>query len=482
MESILDRLSVENGKEVRLLHDYGVGIDTHRDFIQVCVYLRQGGAIKQYESEHRTTWKGLLGAGEWLKKTITDKSIPTIEPEPLRYTIESTSTYHLPVIKALQGKPCVVNPVLASSSRRKTDKLDARTLAYQNMTGLWPESFIVGPEIQELRLLMKQREYHMRQCTAISNRINNYVLRFGHTLGSYKSVRSIENRGLLEDMCREGFEFNEGLLNVASGMFICPEGLPGEVKTVIKNMYAEYDIHEEKAEYYQKLAMEHARKINWETGNGHVRGSDLIKNLLTVPSVGEMTVLVWLSEIVTPLRFESAKPLSAYCGCDPSLKVSAGKVTSHTRRMGNAKLHRQLTTIAGACINRHSEPFGKWGYALQKKHAKGGYKKACGAVARRIAVSLYFVHKQNTPFTYEKYNFYKTDVPEMHIDEMGLSKRVTNLLLPNGLADSKKITEIFLSGKIFEIKGFGNKAAFEVQMWIDNNKKINIRKGGQDGK
>ncbi|MDR1559076.1 MAG: hypothetical protein LBS84_05125, partial [Clostridiales bacterium] len=56
-----------------------------------------------------------------------------------------------------------------------------------------------------------------------------------------------------------------------------------------------------------------------------------------------------------------------------------------------------------------SEPFGQWGYAISKKHAKGGYKKASGAVSRRIAVSMYYVHKHNEPFRYDKYNFYKVD-------------------------------------------------------------------------
>ena len=352
MNHVLNELTAENGAEIKPLYDYGVGIDTHKDFIQVCVMLRQGEAIKQYESEHRTTWKGLLEAGEWIKKTIIEKSIPTLCPEPLRFTIESTSTYHLPVIKALKGKPSVVNPVLAGSTRRKTDVLDARLLAYQNMTGLWPVSFIVSPEIHEFRLLMKQREYHARECTAISNRINNYILRFGHTLGSYKSVRSIESRGLLEDMCRNDYEYNENLLNANAANFVCPEGLPDEVKKIIMNMYREFDIHEEQVKYYHKLAVDYAKKIFWKTDNGNVSGKDLIQNLLTVPGVGEMTVLIWLSEIVTPLRFESVKPLCAFCGCDPSLKVSAGKVTSHTRRSGNTKLHRQLTTIVGIFASR----------------------------------------------------------------------------------------------------------------------------------
>ena len=470
MNEVLEKLSVEDGAEVNPLFEYGVGIDTHRDFIQVCVLVRAGAAIRKYESEHRTTWDGLVGAGEWIIDIIKGKSIPTIEPGPLRYTIESTSTYHLPVIKAVKGKPCVVNPVLAGSAKKKTDVLDARLLSYHCITGLWPESFVVPPDIEEFRLLMKQRQYHSRQSTAITNRINNYILRFGHTLGSYKSIRSIENRAVIEDMCADGYVYKGNCPGIEASRFICPDGLPHEVRNILKDMFSEYDAHVEKAKQYQKLAMDSAKKINWETDSGYVEGAVLIKNLLTVPSVGDLTALTWLCEIMTPLRFETASHLAAYCGCDPSLKVSAGKVTSQTRRKGNANLHFQLTKIAGTCINRHSEPFGQWGYAISKKHAKGGYKKASGAVARRIAVSLYYVHKQNVPFSYDKYNFYKIDVPCVPLCDIGFSKRLENLLSSTGLMDSKAIVESYLIGNIYEIKGLGKKCANEINTWIQLNK------------
>jgi len=345
-------------------------------------------------------------------------------------------------------------------------------LSYQSMTGLWPESFVVSPEIQEFRLLVKQREYHLRECTAITNRINNYILRFGHTLGSYQSVRSIENRALLEDMCSEGYVYAEDPLGAGAGSFVCPDGLPDQVKKIILKMYSEYDLHNEQANCYQKQAMAYAKNILWETDDGYVKGDKLIKNLLTVPSVGEATILLWLSEVVTPLRFKTAPQLAAYCGCDPSLKISAGKVTSQTRRKGNARLHNQLMIVAGACINRHSEPFGQWGYAICKKHAKGGYKKASGAVSRRIAVSMYYVHKHNEPFSYNKYNFYKIDVPDMIVDDMGLSKRVVKLLNTNGLINSKSIADMYVTGKIYEIRGFGKKATQEISFWINNNKNL----------
>ena len=64
---------------------------------------------------------------------------------PLHYCIESTSTYHLPVLLAWEGTPSVVNPSIAGATKKKTDKLDARLLAVHDLTGIW-RPFYVVPE------------------------------------------------------------------------------------------------------------------------------------------------------------------------------------------------------------------------------------------------------------------------------------------------------------------------------------------------
>lgn len=461
---------IPEGASARVLRSYGVGIDTHRDFIQVCVLVKNGNDVKQYEQSFQTQWKQLKEAGRWAKSVIETKSEPKVWAEPFTYTIESTSTYHFPVIRALKGHPCVVNPVLAGHTRRKTDVLDARLLAYQNMTGLWPQSFIPTDDVQVFRLLLKQRKDAMQTATQCSNRINNYILRFGHTIGSLKSVRSLENRALIEDMCGNEFQYGK-VIETPSGQYICPDGIPYQARSMIKDLYILFDEFTTRAQEYEKQALEYAKELEWETDNGYVRGAELIKNLLTVPYAGNVLVLHWLAEIVTPKRFPTVKHVTAFCGCDPSLMVSAGKVTNHTRRKGNALLHRLLMQVGGACINMHKEPFGQWGYGIYKRSAKGGYKKASGAVGRRIVVSLYNIHKKNEPFSYEKYSFYKLTVPEMPVDEMGLNKRVVTILQKNSIETSQDVANKYKTGELHNLSGFGVKAVGEVYEWLQKNKK-----------
>lgn len=119
--------------EHQVLHPYGVGIDTHSKFIQVCILFRAAGCdtggIKRLERTFLTTFSDLQRAHGWTLRVLTGLA----EPQTLRYCIESTGTYHCPVLIAWGGIPSVVNPLLAGPTRRKTDVLDARLLAHHSI-------------------------------------------------------------------------------------------------------------------------------------------------------------------------------------------------------------------------------------------------------------------------------------------------------------------------------------------------------------
>ena len=63
---------------------------------------------------------------------------------------------------------------------------------------------------------------------------------------------------------------------------------------------------------------------------------------------------------------------------------------------------------AGILIKNHNEMFGKWGYNLYCQ--SGRRKKATNAVARKLAVSLYYIQSSGQPFSYDKYNLIKDAV------------------------------------------------------------------------
>jgi hypothetical protein len=195
----------------------------------------------------------------------------------------------------------------------------------------------------------------------------------------------------------------------------------------------------------------------------------MLELLQSVPGVGPVTAAVWLAEIVTPRRFPSPKALAAYIGCDPSLKVSAGKVTEHVKRKGNGNLHRCLVQSAQMLVSFRREAFGIWGYSLACKHAKGGWQKAVGAVARRVGLGLYWVQRTGTPFTYDQYNLTirKEILKNEAIEDLTFSDRVKRLLIMYSIRTAHDLVDGVENG-LLRKRGFGPVAKKEIVSWLQN--------------
>ena len=338
----------------------------------------------------------------------------------LDYCIESTGTYHMPVLQAFEGRPSVVNPMLAGATHRKTDVLDARMLAKQSMTNTWPRSFMPNAQGQILRVLWNQRREAARAATRNFNRINNIVLRFGHTFGAMMPCRSQEGLAML-DLLISGQATNHPGCK--------PEELPPEMRPVLQKLVADGEAAIAATKEAARKAKAFVEARTWPTEEGELAGADLLEILQTVPGVGPGTATVWLAEVVDPRRFQNSKQVAAYAGCDPSLKVSAGKVTEHVRRKGNLKLHEALLQCATAVVARGTTPLAKWAQQIAAKSSKGGFRKARGAVARRIACALWHVHRKGEPFTYDGYNFHRETATIAPV-EQGLMKDGTTFVLP----------------------------------------------------
>jgi len=355
----------------------------------------------------------------------------------------------------------VVNPLLAGPTRRKTDVLDSRLLSYQDLTGLWPSSYLATPEAQTLRVLMSGRQHAKRSASQIANRLNNYVLRWGHTYGSTCKILDGVGRPILEDLL-------EGLTPDYPG--VSPLPLPAPIRPMLRVLLEQYDVFTEQAEKYLRAAMSFARSVQWPAMAGLVDGKTVLENLQSVPGIGPVGALTWLTEVGDPRRFKHAGQVAAFCGCDPSLKISAGKVTQYIRRRGNLRLHATLLQAGMGLVTRHSEPLGEWGYTIARKHQKGGWKKAAAAVARRLSAALWWVHLLGVPFSYEKYRFNEVPVvPDMPIEAMGLGN-FTKTLAALGYTNTRELAEAFVKGELAHIKGVGAKCLQSLQQWLTANR------------
>jgi hypothetical protein len=212
--------------------------------------------------------------------------------------------------------------------------------------------------------------------------------------------------------------------------------------------------------------LDYIRSHQWPTGNGPLGGKQLLTLLATVPGVGEATSLTWLAEVLDPRRFENAKQVAAFAGCDPSLKVSAGKVTSHVRRHGDQRLHQALLYAASGVLRRTGCPLGQWGRSIAGRHKTGGHRKACGAVARRIGCALWHVHRKAEPFTYEGYALaQKLLVPDTKLSAF-LKPKAVSLLSENGIQTAQQLADAFNDGKLAAIRGLGEVSLKAIAEWV----------------
>ena len=434
------------------LNPYGVGIDTHSRFIQICVLVRSEARIDRHEREFSTNWPDLIEAKRWilghLQGLATERS--------LEFTIESTGCYHYPVLRAFEGHPHVVNPLLAAPGRRKTDRLDAKTLARHALSSLWPESFIAPDDCQVLRLILRAREDQKRTRVRAMNRANGLVLRFGHTFVALTGLKGGLCRSLLDDLAAGRFPQSAG---------VAPIALPPHVRWLLDLELHRADAAEQIVRGLESSAREYLKTLQVPVGDRLLPGHEAEKLLRTVPGVLEMCSLHWIAEVYDWRRFPCPKAAVAFAGCDPTLKISAGKVTQHVRRGGNKRLHQTLKFGAAALLRLRKEPIGQWGASLMGRTKKGAWKKTCSAVARRVALGLYHVQRTGQPFSYAGYKLYELHAFDDRPLEGLLPGRFVITLAKIGVQTTSQLYAKWKNGLAKE-PGVGERCLEAVQKWV----------------
>lgn len=462
---VSDFNEISEDDELEYVKDYGIGIDCHSQFIEVCVRYRNGQFIKKVQGRFATDWTSLEQARDWCIDILNTKADPVPDmSKPLHYLLESTANYHMPVCMAFGGDHTIINPTLAGATKRKTDVLDSKLLALHDQLNIWRESFSPNEDVKALRVMISERDRCIREATAAGNRINNIIIRFGFTIGRDGSVvHNPEIRAIVENQISDNPDKVEGL---------CPIPIPPDVREVLKSEYLKYDFLSKNAEEWREKIFSKARSMEWETDTGTLPGTEMIRILSTAPQVGELTAIIWLSRIVTPRRFRNSKALSAYCGLDPSLKISAGKVTSAITRGGNKPLHKALNMCATRLIHRHNELFGIWGYNLQQQTGKK--KKAANAVARKLSVAMYYMMKTGTEFTYDKYHSIRNiDVFNIPVDDLVIInsdfRRYIRILKENNIYTTVDLATAYITCSLSSYKGLGKKFFGLLKDFLDHH-------------
>ncbi len=130
----------------------------------------------------------------------------------------------------------------------------------------------------------------------------------------------------------------------------------------------------------------------------HARNDAVCRRLMTVPSVGVITALCYMTVIDEQARFAKSRSVGAYLGLTPR-RYESGE-TSYSGRIskcGDPLLRSYLYEAAVVLLTRITRwsPLKSWAVRLAERV---GFKKAAVATARKLAVVLHAVWQKQSDF------------------------------------------------------------------------------------
>lgn len=243
----------------------------------------------------------------------------------------------------------------------KTDRNDARGLAHIMRTGWFREVHVKSHQSQKLRVLLCNRRCLLDKRLDIDSQIRGTLKVFGHKTGKVSP-------GKYEERIRELIQDDKELQAYIFPMLEARGHLLRQCNNLEKMILA------------------------------YVRKDQICQLFMTAPGVGPLTSLAFKTFVDRPERFRHSKAVGPATGLTPR-KYASGEVDydGHITKCGDTFLRSHLFEAAKVLLSRASKPSSlkAWGLRLAKRSSK---KKACVAVARKLAVILHAMWRDGTVF------------------------------------------------------------------------------------
>jgi len=339
--------------------DLYVGLDVSLKDTSICVVDGSGAIIKEGV---------VLSAPAQIASFIEEHA-----PTAARIGLESgpTSSWLWRELNGL-GLPVIcidarhANAAL-SMQLNKSDRNDALGLARIMQTGWFRRVQIKSDESHKIRGLLNARALLVAMRRDLENQIRGLFKTFGLVIGRANGGVFLK-RALL--VCAEAPELEV----IASPLLAARAAI-------------------------DKERVELERQIKWLAHQNRQA-----RAFMTVPGIGPMTALAFLSGIDDPARFNRSRTVGAYLGLTPRRHAS-GEVdwSGRISKCGDTLLRAYLFGAAGVLLSRTKESCSLKAWGL-KIAARSGGKKARVAVARKLAVVLHRMWQDGTEFkwTYEE--------------------------------------------------------------------------------
>lgn len=330
-----------------------VGLDVHKEFCQACVIDERGRTLsnERFPSTHESLDVFLAGIKhakfvlestgiwEYIYEGIEDRGFEVVLAHPLK-------------VRAI------------AEARVKTDKVDAETLAQLLRADLIPRSWVPSRDIRDLRQLVRQRTYLVRQSTSFKNRIHAELLRRG-----VRRPPELKKPFTKKDIAR----MRSLDIPTVTSCLDCLERIQAQVEEMNRQLLEEFKLRPD------------------------------AQLIATIPGIGYYGALLIHAEIDDIDRFPEPGRLAAYAGLVPTVRQSASTVHyGGISKEGSAYLRWMLTEAVH--IHKHLHPESRLSRFHSKLEKRRGKNKATTATARKLAHIIYWMLKTREPYHGQGFN------------------------------------------------------------------------------
>ena len=242
----------------------------------------------------------------------------------------------------------------------KTDANDAALLAEIARTGFCRPVCVKSEAAQADRILLKARAHLVGQRRATQNTIRGLLGSLG--------IRFAKGSGKLAGLVREALEGRDELRATIDPLLRAAAALEREIARLDKAV------------------------------SGRAKDDPAVRLLMTVPGIGPVTALAFAATIGDAERFAKSRTVGAYIGLT-SRRWQSGEMDYSGRisKYGDAMLRALLYEAANSLLTvvRKAHPLKDWARRVKKRTS---HKKACVALARKLAVILHRMMITGEPF------------------------------------------------------------------------------------
>jgi len=328
-----------------------IGFDVHKKVIAYCVKTADGQiveegtlparreALREWAGARTQPWQGAMEAtlfSAWIYDTLKPYATALHMAHPAK-------------LKAI------------GCAKKKSDKLDARTISDLERCNLLPACYVLAPEMRDLRRLLRYRNLVVRESVRMQNKIAGLLMECGAPFDKHKL---------------HGKKYFPQLLRTL-------QEVPDSVKDLLQMSRGAMEMFESvQKQLIRRLLAQPALQPR-------------VERLASIPGVGPITALTWALETGDPHRFPSIGDAISYCGLTAAFRSSAGKEQ-------RGPISKQRNAWLQTCLIEAAKVAPCWNPQLAALHAKeleyGHKNRATLEVARKLVAYLLAVDKSGQTF------------------------------------------------------------------------------------